>query len=382
MRSHAAFRTFLFVFGLLVLRSASAQTYTEDSYNPNVVSWGPNRLDFFVMGHDGHLWHQSFNEVVWQSAWDDRGGPEPGKLPGALSVVSWGLNRIDVFMGGGDYQHVWHTAWNGWNWQPWDDRGTTASPLHTVYSLSAVSWGSNRLDVFAIADGGHVWQLTWNGSTWIPWTDLGAPAGLTLNTTTAVSWGWNRIDVFARSGWSGSATVWHRAWNGSTWGAWESRGVPPTGAVGPLVPVSWGPGRIDLFSHSRAARNPDHCWHDSWNGSSWQTAWDDRGAPPGTQGLYEGTLAATSWGPNRLDVFGVSDSGHVWHNSWNGSAWQTAWDDRDKPWAEAGVVWATSSGDQRLDVFVQSWGEIWVLRWNGSTWLPWRSLGFPPGGTI
>ena len=203
MPSQAALRTFLFMgLGLLVLRSSSAAGQPVQ-LNPPVVSWGPNRLDFFAVdAGQGHLWHKGFDGVAWQTAWDDRGAPEQA-MPGSVSVVSWGPNRLDVFMGGGEYQHVWHTAWNGSSWQLWDSRGSP--PNGASVSPAVVAWGPNRLDLF------------------------------TLSTTME-------------------------------------------------------PGSVD-----------DNCWHDSWNGSVWETTWDDRGGPPAGFQFYR---AATSWGPNRLDVFG------------------------------------------------------------------------------
>ena len=379
MPSQAALRTFLFMgLGLLVLRSSSAAGQPVQ-LNPPVVSWGPNRLDFFAVdAGQGHLWHKGFDGVAWQTAWDDRGAPEQA-MPGSVSVVSWGPNRLDVFMGGGEYQHVWHTAWNGSTWQPWDDRGRPGSGAATL--LSAVSWGPNRLDVFTVvAQSGHLWPLTWNGSTWVPWTDRGAPSGSgALNVPMAVSWGTNRIDVFATSGSGTSKTIWHIAWNGSSWQLWDSRGSPPNGAsVSPAV-VAWGPNRLDLFTLSTTMEPgsvDDNCWHDSWNGSVWETTWDDRGGPPAGLQFYR---AATSWGPNRLDVFGFGLDHHIWHNSWDGQAWQAAWDDRGEPPTGSYEVFAASWGDQRLDVFtIDGNGHLWDSAWDGSHWLPWASLGSPP----
>ena len=36
---------------------------------PRAVSWGPNRLDTFVRGTDGAMWHQSWNGNSW-GGWD------------------------------------------------------------------------------------------------------------------------------------------------------------------------------------------------------------------------------------------------------------------------------------------------------------------------
>ena len=391
MPTRAAVRNVLVVTLGVIALGGSARAV---DYNPPVVAWGPNRLDVFAVGlNDGHLWHTSFNGVAWQSAWDDRGAPEPGRIPGAVSVVSWGLGRLDIFMGGGTYQNVWHTAWNGSTWQAWDDQGHPGSG--TAATLSAVSWGPNRLDVFTVdTRSRHLWQLTWNGSMWIPWTDRGAPAGFgPLNfDAKAVSWGPNRIDVFATipQTFPMGGTVWHTAWNGSNWQGWDSRGAPPNGAAWAPVAVSWGPGRLDVFTFSN--QQPGNtiewdCWHDSWNGSNWETTWDDRGAPPLPSGMFAADLNAVSWGPNRLDVFGVAPSTaspgnlDLWHNSWDGYAWQAAWDERGSPMGQGAVrSWAVSWGDQRLDVFSESNGRLWHLAWNGSAWLPWENLGAPPSG--
>jgi hypothetical protein len=56
-----------------------------------------------------------------------------------------------------------------------------------------------------------------------------------------VSWGPNRLDIF---GIGLDTALWHRWWNGSSWGGWESLG----GVVfSPGDPVSWAANRLDLF---------------------------------------------------------------------------------------------------------------------------------------
>ena len=123
MPSQAALRTFLFMgLGLLVLRSSSAAGQPVQ-LNPPVVSWGPNRLDFFAVdAGQGHLWHKGFDGVAWQAAWDDRGEPPTGS-----------------------------------------------------YEVFAASWGDQRLDVFTIDGNGHLWDSAWDGSHWLPWASLGSP---------------------------------------------------------------------------------------------------------------------------------------------------------------------------------------------------------------
>jgi hypothetical protein len=64
------------------------------------------------------------------------------------------------------------------------------------------------------------------------------------------------------------------------------------------------------------------------------------------------TLAATSWGANRLDIFALGSDNSMYHKYWDGGAWgpsQTGWD------ALGGVFnsppAAVSWGANRFDIF-------------------------------
>jgi hypothetical protein len=83
------------------------------------------------------------------------------------------------------------------------------------------------------------------------------------------------------------------------WGAgWEDIGGAVTGG---LAAASWGPQRLDIFGVD-AAGHVQHMWYDptlpnTMNG--WGAGWEDIG------GAVTGGLAAASWGPQRLDIFGL-----------------------------------------------------------------------------
>jgi len=68
------------------------------------------------------------------------------------------------------------------------------------------------------------------GSRWSGWESRG---GLLTSPPAVVSWGPDRLDIFARGG---DNAVWHQAWNGSAWSGWESRGGMVTS---PPCAVSW-----------------------------------------------------------------------------------------------------------------------------------------------
>jgi hypothetical protein len=260
---------------------------------PAAVSWVDDkytyRLDIFGRGADGSLLHKAWIEGKgWQTtgidAWETLGG----QIVGAPSASSWAPNRIDVFARGIEGE-VWHKAWDGSQWIPYPD-----SPDHwerlggqIVGPPAAVCWGSDRIDVFARGTDGAVWHKAWDGSQWIPypdssdhWERLG---GQIVGPPVAVSWGLNRIDVFAR-GIDGA--VWHKAWDVTQWipypdssDHWELLGGQ---IVGPPVALCWpgqhrrGPKRIDVF-----ARGSDGAvWHKAWDGTQWRpgkATWDSLG---------------------------------------------------------------------------------------------------------
>ena len=204
---------------------------------PHVVSWGPNRLDVFVVGTDHALWHRWWDGSTW-GGWESLGGV----LTSQPHVVSWGPNRLDVFVIGTDHA-LWHKWWDGSAWGGWESLGGV---LHS--QPKAVAWGPNRLDIFAIGSDSAVWHKWWNGSAWGGWESLG---GSLFSEVNAVARRPNRLDVFAIGT---DNAVYRRWWNGSTWGGWESLGGS---LFSPVCPVSWASNRLDIFSVGS-----DHAlWH-------------------------------------------------------------------------------------------------------------------------
>jgi hypothetical protein len=58
----------------------------------------------------------------------------------------------------------------------------------------AVAWGPNRLDLFVVGTDNAVWHKWWDGSSWGGWESLG---GSVFSEVSAVSWAANRLDLFA-----------------------------------------------------------------------------------------------------------------------------------------------------------------------------------------
>ena len=54
---------------------------------------------------------------------------------------------------------------------PWESLG---GQLATGMTPAAISWGSDRLDVFATGVDGHAWHRCWDGTRWVEWARLEA----------------------------------------------------------------------------------------------------------------------------------------------------------------------------------------------------------------
>ena len=87
--------------------------------------------------------------------------------------------------------------------------------------------------------------------------------------------------------------------------------------------TSWGSDRIDIFGLG----TNNAMFHKSWDGNSWQpsqTGWDSQG------GTFSSAPAVTSWGLNRIDIFDLGSAiNDMQHRAWTGSAWSptgTGWE--------------------------------------------------------
>ena len=83
---------------------------------------------------------------------------------------------------------------------------------------SCVSWSANRIDCFARGSDSAMWHRWWNGASWGGWESLGGVATTDPNCTT---WSANRIDCFVRGT---DNAMYHRWWDGAAWGGWENLG--------------------------------------------------------------------------------------------------------------------------------------------------------------
>jgi hypothetical protein len=266
--------------------------------SPAVASQGTYRLDVFVRGTDGALWHRPYSQFSGWGDWAKVGGfIRAGSNP---TAVSWGFGRIDVFVVGSD-DALWQISYNSGSWSQWNRLGGFVST-----SPAAASRGVNRLDVFIRGSLGEIQQIYWNGSSWSTWQILGhlIDSG---SAPTVATHGGNSIHVFYRGT---DGALWYYPWFSAVgWGQISSLGGILTSSP---AATFMDPNRRDVFV--RATNGV--LYQRSYTGFNW-IPWQEVGGAP-----FVGDPAAVSWGANRIDVFVRGTNCNLWHKWWDGVTWR------------------------------------------------------------
>src|SRR5581483_5562949 len=185
-----------------------------------------------------------------------------------------------------------------------------------------VSWAPNRLDIFGLGVDNDMFHKWWDGTSWpADWEWLG---GIFNSPPAAVSWGFGRLDIF---GLGVDNTMFHKWWDptwrapdGTNWGPsltdWQSLG-DTVGFKSPPAAVSWGPNRLDVFGVGIGSVDTSqtitmfHKWWDSTNWGPSPADWEWLG------GIFNSPPAAVSWGFGRLDIFGLGVDNTTFHKWWD-----------------------------------------------------------------
>lgn len=255
---------------------------------PSAVALTENRVDVFVRGTDGAMYHKIWNGSAWGD-WENLGG----ELSTRPSCVSWSENRIDCIALGTDnrmYRKWWDGSWKGW--EVMGGEQFTSAP-------SLTSWGPGRLDMFVRGKDNALWHATYEDPKFSSWESLG---GVLVSDPGCTSWGQNRIDCFVQGT---DNRLYHRWWDGRSWQGWENLGSETVGSA-PSV-TSLGENALHVF-----AQGPQkQLWHKRWDGKNW-LGWES----------LEGTLTAepgcVSKGLNRVDCFVRATDGSMYHKWWVG----------------------------------------------------------------
>jgi hypothetical protein len=208
------------------------------------VARDAENVDILVVGSDFGLWHKYHStDLLWgpgSDSWESQGGI----ISIAPTVVSWGSDRLDVFAIGAEpryqlFQKYWSLTggWSDWIGLPdgeWE-----------LFAPTAVAWGPDRLDVFLVDKNTNALYHTYgDGNSWQPsgsYDDLG---GYCTSRPVALSRSEGLIDIFVRGG---DAGLWQLSYSNGTWGKWAAIGSGTAIQAEPEA-VSWGSGNIELFA--------------------------------------------------------------------------------------------------------------------------------------
>lgn len=241
--------------------------------NPTCASWGPGRVDCFLIGADGRLYHTYSDQAS-----------------------------------SGDYR----------DFSPWiQEPGAPADGFDRGAGIGVTAWGPGRLDLMAITREGDVFHTYYDGNAWqLPnWEFISYPGGVGGNEIGCDSWGVNRIDCFVRGA---DRHIYQVRWDGASWGT-INMGPLPTGTVSdsPRMGVAAaapqatpGPSIQRLFQVVVAVDG--NVYHRRWDGAAW-SGWVN-GGKPGVDGLM--TVTCQAGVIYVMDCVFQDLAGIAWHRSW------------------------------------------------------------------
>ncbi|KAI4271081.1 MAG: hypothetical protein LQ337_006257 [Flavoplaca oasis] len=309
---------------------------------PVSISWGTGRLDIFGLDEDGTILHQYYDGTAWKPDVAEFERLGKGCNPSEeIAASTWGPDSLDVFCRDPKDEQILHQYYNGHGWSELELFGGDVAIGPRV-----VSWGKNHMAVFFLDSDGEVNQRYWDGSQWSnEWDTFTNPKDYKFDTLSVSSWGENRIDVWAAERNSG---LWHLYWDGHQWSEWECLSGPDDEPIDHVSVASWSVNKLDVVTLGRDDRQYRYKFYD---GASWQpsvSGWYDR---PGVE--FESIPSVISWGPNRLDIFGVTADDKLLHQAWTGYDWYPGdekWETLSEPHKAEAKSKSSSYGQESIEI--------------------------------
>ncbi|KAL8996022.1 MAG: hypothetical protein Q9169_004369 [Polycauliona sp. 2 TL-2023] len=279
---------------------------------PVSVSWGSDRLDVFGLDKEGTILHQYYDGTAWKpetTEFEKLGkGCDPSR---DIAVSTWGVDSLDIFCRDPKDSQILHQFYNA-HFGGWSD--LTPFGGKATVGPRAVSWGKNHLAVFFLDHDGKVNHRYLDGSSfqWSEWVSFASPQEHQFDTLTASSWGENRLDVWAAERSSG---LWHMYWDGSQWSEWEHLSGSDDEPISHVSVASWSADHFDVVTLGR----DDKKYRYKYYNFGWQPSVEGWYERPGVS--FESIPSLNSWGPNRLDILGVTADDKLLHQTWTGAGW-------------------------------------------------------------
>jgi hypothetical protein len=149
---------------------------------------------------DNQLYHKYFDNGGWSAGWESLGSLNgaTGLWNSPPAIVCWAPARIDIFAQGADHS-MYHKSWDGQNgWLPGPGITGWESPIpgHFYSPPAVVSWGPQRVDIFALGVDLSMQHIGFTGNTWTGF-NYEALGGGFFSKPATISRGPNLLDVFA-----------------------------------------------------------------------------------------------------------------------------------------------------------------------------------------
>ncbi|KAI1194441.1 hypothetical protein F5X97DRAFT_346698 [Nemania serpens] len=283
-----------------------------------------------------------------------------------ISAVSWGDPRVDLFGVAPDYS-IWHKFYTGYDWQP---EKFERIPSETSSCPSVSSWDYGRLDlVWVNRTGGDVLHKYFDGGSWGPSWEDAVNLGGDISLAQTYSWGRGRLDIVGRAD---NGSCMHKAWTGTDYypagKEWEDLGGNFSGVLGI---GSWGPDRLDLVGVSAKTSS---LLHKYWQDNEWSD-WEDLGGGP-----FANNPIVSSWGSERLDLWAVDREGVLNHKFWDGFQWN-GWEQLGGRFSQTPQAVHWSKG--KIDIVGKDAenNKFYVKSFDGHNWNPsvegWYDLSGP-----
>jgi len=317
-------------------------------------------------------------DAMFVMAYDSVFSNMPGQAGPQSPINGWTFNdTVDIsqyltlapaskiILGVPYYGYVWSTR----DGSPYSTAVSGAQAITYAGVVGNLSCGALAQTVGWDTTSQSPWSAWWSPRTGDPCGDnTGTPREMYFDNATSLGIKYDLVNANNLRGtgmWtlgydSGRSELWNELavkFTGAT--PWNSLGG--TLASGPDA-SSWGPNRADVFA--RATDNSLE--HAVWNGTT-LNGWSPLG------GVLTSDPGAVSWGNNRIDIFARGQDNGLWHIAWGGTSW-TAWQPLGGVLGSGPDV--ASWGANRLDVFARGQDNgLWHISWNGSRWSAWQSLG-------
>ncbi|KAL2072169.1 hypothetical protein VTL71DRAFT_11512 [Oculimacula yallundae] len=303
-----------------------------------------HRVDLFRLGSANDLQH---NWAGFKSL-----GGALTTPPTAVSTTDEYGFAVDVF-GTGPDKAAWHGRNEDGIWLNWESLGGTYTSR-----LDVTARDSPHLDIFGLGKSLEGTQQSWveREGQWSGQKTINGTFALPITSVSSSS---NTLDAF---GVGPDIGLYQNAWNGSKWSGWQYVIIPLSS---PVATVLSNKDRIDLVCRSQY-----YYAYNTWNGNEW----GEWSALSYSNHRFDSEPSLVSWGPGRMDLFGVGSDVVLYHLYYDNGTWTREYDNLGGSFASAPT--AISCQENRLDVFaVGVDGAVWLKSWDGSTWVEWKSLG-------